>query len=79
MEKLPLGQRYIARLGSVAMGGGGIVSEHTWFDCELCGRSVRCGKCGNNCCNGGYGVLPNGEQCDVCPSAYDVQDAGEKP
>lgn len=42
---------------------------HSWFECEMCGPSVRCGKCGNNCCNGRYG-------CDACPSAYDMQDFG---
>lgn len=46
------------------------MAEHSWFDCPLCGWSVRCGKCGNNACNGTYG-------CDECPTAYDLQDSGE--
>jgi hypothetical protein len=50
---------------------------HKWFDCEICGRAVLCGKCGNNCCNGGYGTLPDGSQCDKCPEAYAVQNRGE--
>lgn len=41
----------------------------------MCGPRVICGKCGNNCCNGGYGELVDGSQCDACPSAYDKQDA----
>lgn len=50
--------------------------EHTWFVCDLCGPAVRCGKCGNNCCNGGYGRLADGSVCDVCPDAYAMQDIG---
>ncbi len=42
----------------------------------MCGPMVICGKCGNNCCNGGYGTLPDGSKCDACPSAYDMQDKG---
>jgi hypothetical protein len=58
--------------------------QHYWSYCSHCRRRVViCGKCGNNCCNGGYGEIPSPEpetmmQCDVCPSAYDMQDAGEK-
>jgi hypothetical protein len=37
---------------------------------------VVCGKCQNNCCNGGYGTLPDGSTCDACPSAYDMQENG---
>lgn len=53
------------------------MGEHSWFECELCGPSVRCGKCGNNCCNGGYGTLADGTQCDACPEAYEMQECGE--
>jgi hypothetical protein len=43
--------------------------------CELCQvNGIICGKCGNNCCNGGYGTLRDGSPCDVCPSAYTEQD-----
>jgi hypothetical protein len=35
---------------------------------------VICGKCGNNCCNGGYG---NDGKCDACPSAYEEQDRAD--
>lgn len=41
----------------------------------MCGPMVVCGKCGNNCCNGGFGKLPDGSKCDACPSAYAMQDA----
>lgn len=50
--------------------------KHYWSDCEMCGRMVVCGKCGNNCCNGGYGEI-NGITCDACPEAYNIQDLGE--
>jgi hypothetical protein len=51
--------------------------EHKWDYCNVCeGSMVRCGKCGNNCCNGGYGTLPDGTTCDACPSAYEMQDKG---
>ena len=49
--------------------------KHRWTDCPMCGRMVVCGKCGNNCCNGGYGEV-DGRSCDACPSAYGMQDAG---
>jgi hypothetical protein len=50
---------------------------HRWEFCPLCcGWMVVCGKCGNNCCNGGYGELPDGSPCDACPSAYDLQEQG---
>ncbi len=52
--------------------------EHYWTDCDFCeARTVICGECGNNCCNGGHGALANGAECPSCPSAYDMQDAGE--
>lgn len=51
--------------------------KHHWEDCEMCGRMVVCGKCGNNCCNAGYGTLPDGSACDLCPSAYEMQRKGE--
>jgi hypothetical protein len=52
-------------------------TTHRWADCEMCGRMVVCGKCGNNCCNGGYGEMDHGIVCDACPEAYEVQDKGE--
>lgn len=36
-------------------------------------------KCGNNCCNGSYGKLPDESQCDACPDAYAMQEKGEMP
>lgn len=48
--------------------------DHYWIECTMCGPTVKCGKCGNNCCNGGYGTLPTGEECEACPSAYQKQE-----
>ncbi len=45
--------------------------------CELCGWFVRCPKCGNNSCNGGFGEV-DGKECDVCNVAYVIQDAINK-
>ena len=54
-------------------------TSHRWSWCEVCHREmVICGKCGNNCCSGGYGELPDGSQCDACPAAYEQQ-AAERP
>jgi len=39
--------------------------------CEVC--FIYCPKCGNNCCNGGYGKV-DGVDCDVCSLAYQYQD-----
>lgn len=48
--------------------------QHKWAYCDDCKRDVViCGKCGNNCCNAGYGTLSDGSECDACPSAYDFQ------
>jgi hypothetical protein len=55
--------------------------------CDLCqGTMVICPKCGNNCCNGAYGLMDkNGKalpwntkeedavHCDVCSLAYQYQ------
>ena len=47
-----------------------------WEYCAHCDREmVICGRCGNNCCNGGSGILPDGSSCG-CDSAYELQDAG---
>jgi hypothetical protein len=64
------------------------VTDYTWDWCGLCRCAfVRCPKCGNNCCNAGYGWLrPNGSRpqqgddyydlvpCTVCKTAYDIQE-----
>lgn len=40
--------------------------------CDLCRcHFVRCPKCGNNSCNGGYGL---DGKCDICPLAYQYQE-----
>lgn len=63
-----------------------------WEYCSTCrGYMIRCPKCGNNCCNGGYGRMidgkpikwnepnqENAEHCDVCPLAYQYQELGWK-
>ena len=47
------------------------MADHTWETCSLCGPMVRCGYCGNNCCNGG-----SGDGCpDNCFSAHAKQRA----
>jgi len=52
------------------------VIEIKW--CGLCkAYYVTCPKCGNNSCNGGYGILPNGEKCD-CSKSYDLMYAMQK-
>lgn len=51
-------------------------TPHRWDYCDLCEvEIVMCGKCGNNCCNGGYGEV-DGKKCDACPSAYELQALG---
>lgn len=48
--------------------------KHIVSYCDVCERKIIiCGKCGNNCCNGGYGEI-DGEKCTDCPSAYEEQD-----
>lgn len=49
--------------------------NHTWFNCDLCGPAVRCGTCGNNCCNATFGTV-NGRECPDCESAYRLQNQG---
>ena len=41
--------------------------------CGMCGGFyVKCPKCGNNSCNGTYGTMPDGSQCDICTYMYDI-------
>jgi len=47
--------------------------EHKWDWCSMCGLIVRCGTCGNNSCNSGYGELKDGSVCPDCESAYEKQ------
>lgn len=52
--------------------------KHYWTHCDFCNiQIIVCGKCGNNCCNAGYGEIDD-IKCDACPSAYDMQDEGYK-
>jgi len=62
--------------------------KFTWDYCGLCKTMfVRCPKCGNNCCSGGFGEVTKkglplkkfsdsgkGVTCDVCSLAYQYQD-----
>lgn len=48
---------------------------HQWEPCESCGQFVRCGYCGNNCCNGGTRNLSAGSSCG-CGEAYQLQYKG---
>ena len=50
-----------------------IKKPHSIQHCNMCGEYVRCGYCGNNCCNGGTGTLPDGTKCG-CKEAYMIQD-----
>lgn len=47
------------------------------FHWEWCGECdfafIRCPKCGNNCCCGGYGQI-EGKECDVCSLSYQYQE-----
>lgn len=67
------------------------VFKFTWEYCGLCKTMfVRCPKCGNNCCNAGFGEvtldgkpvtsrkLQKHKQCDVCNLAYQYQDLAWK-
>ena len=38
---------------------------------------IRCSKCGNNCCNAGWGEV-DGEECDVCPLCYSYQSLADE-
>lgn len=49
-----------------------------WGWCETCDAPyIKCPKCGNNCCNGGYGEI-NGVVCDTCNLAYQYQQLAGK-
>lgn len=54
-----------------------ITSRHKLSYCELCEtKMIKCGTCGNNCCNGMSGPPPNYDgSCKDCDDAYNVQDA----
>jgi hypothetical protein len=66
------------------------VFKFTWGYCETCDcMFVRCPKCGNNCCNAGFGRvtmtgLPTNKYgkgtkpCDVCNLAYMYQELADK-
>ena len=45
-----------------------------WDWCEMCGPCIICPECGNNSCNGTYGINKNGETCMTCPFVYGFQD-----
>lgn len=43
--------------------------------CSLCRvYFLRCPKCGNNSCNGGWGSIDGGQgNCDECPKCYELE------
>ena len=50
-----------------------IKSKHKLSYCKQCEHKiVICYNCGNNCCNGGHGIV-NGEECKECAEAYQHQ------
>lgn len=52
-----------------------IHTAHKLGYCAHCRTDmIICKTCGNNCCNGGSGVV-DGAPCKDCLDAYDVQDA----
>ena len=52
---------------------------HEWDYCGTCKRAfVRCGTCGNNCCNAMHGEI-DGKECTDCSSAYELQSNGTSP
>lgn len=49
------------------------MKQFEWKYCAVCEKMmVICPDCGNNCCNGGTGKLPSGEECG-CEAAYQFQ------
>jgi len=49
-----------------------------WEWCDMCKAwFIRCPKCGNNCCNAGWGEV-DGEECDVCPLCYSYQSLADE-
>lgn len=42
----------------------------------MCGYHVRCGICGNNCCNGGSGKSSGRHETCECEEAYEIQSHG---
>lgn len=52
--------------------------EFTWGWCALCESAfVRCPKCGNNGCNGGWGQV-DGKLCNVCRLADQYSELARK-
>lgn len=59
-----------------------IVFEFKWEWCSTCERwTIICPKCGNNCCNGGYGPHTGDEldgTCEICALAHQYEDLAYK-
>lgn len=48
--------------------------KHRIEYCNTCLTNfIRCGYCGNNCCNAGTGKLEDGSKCG-CEEAYKIQE-----
>ncbi len=57
-----------------------VVKEHRWAWCSTCHKAmVKCGTCGNNTCNAGFGTLPDGTTCGDCEGAYTKSHAQPTP
>ncbi len=56
-------------------------SPHAWVVCMMCGPTIMCGTCGNNCCNGGRGRWPHGSDipCLDCVSAHRKNEYDDPP
>jgi len=45
-----------------------------WDWCSMCGAHIRCPVCGNDTCNGTFGLLSDGSKCVTCNLAYQYND-----
>ena len=74
---------YINRSSVEEVFAHGAEQTFTWGWCETCGSAyVKCPRCGNNCCNAGYGTITNDDgskaTCRICALAYQYQDLAFK-
>lgn len=69
LREIPEGEQQIADRENTK------IAPHAWEWCHMCGWFVRCGYCGNNCCNGGSGKSLRDFDCH-CTEAYDIQHKG---
>jgi hypothetical protein len=48
--------------------------KHELMVCPQCGPAIRCGVCGNACCNGGSGKTTGKHGSCDCEEAYQLQE-----